>query len=46
VVLPPIGAKRVCPLLAPKPQNVDFPLLNVERPCCDAYEGARSKGKQ
>jgi hypothetical protein len=29
----------------PKPKNTDFPLLKVERPCSDAAEGARSKGK-
>jgi hypothetical protein len=30
----------------PRPKNADFPLLKVERPCCDAEEGARSKGMQ
>ena len=29
----------------PKPKNADFPLLKVERPCCDTEEGARSKGR-
>jgi hypothetical protein len=31
--------------LGPRPKNADFPLLKVERLCCDAGEGARLKGK-
>ena len=31
--------------IGPKPKNTDFPVLKVERPSCDAEEGARLKGK-
>jgi hypothetical protein len=39
-------ASPVTAACGPRPTNTDFPLLKVERPCCDADEGARLKGKQ
>jgi len=37
--------RRPTTVAGPRPKNADFPLLKVERPCCDVEEGARLKGK-
>ena len=35
----------VTPVYGPRPTNTDCPVLKVERPCCDAEDGAHSTGK-